>query len=285
MARKQRFDADYFPFIAKDGRTLFLLESKYKCLGTGFFTNVLRLLTLTPNHHIRIVDESDRMEFFARVKIDDQSGAEMLEIMLKTGKLHRKLWEDYGVIYCPDLITSLGPLYEKRSNKIISDAEIMEMYPKMGQSAPETPYKVPGNTQSKVKERKEKETKEKERETPPTSGKTRSDAVHPKYGVPMNAKRYETLCDEYDKSTVDEYVKRAVNYVAAKGKVPYKDYAAAAANFMSRDNVPKKIKSTGAADEIELMKAEPVGTLTPEETQAMKLKAFSRSRDGPNIDF
>ncbi len=129
------------------------------------------------------------------------------------------------------------------------------------------------------------QSKSKREETPPPSAKTKSDTVHPKYNVPMNSKRYETLCGDYNKATVDEYVKRAVNYVAAKGKVPYKDYAAAAANFMSRDNVPKKIKSTGAAEEIELMKTEPVGTLTPEETQAMKLKAFSRSRDGPNIDF
>ena len=52
--RKEKHTVDYFPFYVKDGRTLFILESKYGCKGTGFFTNVLRFLCLTPDHHICI---------------------------------------------------------------------------------------------------------------------------------------------------------------------------------------------------------------------------------------
>ena len=50
MARPERHDAEYFPFYVKDGRTLFILENKFGCAGTGFFTNIMRLLTATPDH-------------------------------------------------------------------------------------------------------------------------------------------------------------------------------------------------------------------------------------------
>ncbi len=57
MARPERHDVDYFPFYVKDGRTLFILESKYGCMGTGFFTNVMRFLCQTPDHHFCIQDK------------------------------------------------------------------------------------------------------------------------------------------------------------------------------------------------------------------------------------
>ena len=69
MARPPLKIVHYFPFIVKDGRTLFLLENKYGCKGTGFFTNMLRVLCETPDHHLSIKDEVDRMVFFGRTKL------------------------------------------------------------------------------------------------------------------------------------------------------------------------------------------------------------------------
>ena len=77
MARPERHDVDYFPFIVKDGRTLFILESKYDCKGTGFFTNLLRFLSQQPDHHYSIKDESDKMFFFSKMKCDEESGMDI----------------------------------------------------------------------------------------------------------------------------------------------------------------------------------------------------------------
>lgn len=128
MARPERHDVDYFPFIVKDGKTLFILESQYGCAGTGFFTNVMRFLCRTPDHHFRVKDDSDRLFFFSKCHTDEVSGAAMLEIMLQTGKLDRDLWEKARVVACADLLDSLKDAYRKRSNEIITMEKIRQMY-------------------------------------------------------------------------------------------------------------------------------------------------------------
>ena len=128
MARPERKDADYFPFYAKDGRTLFLLESKYQCKGTGFFTNVLRFLTLQKDHHFCIGNETDRLYFFAKCHCDPESGTDMLNTMAKTGKILEEIWVSSAVIVSPDLLISLEEAYRKRLNKIITIEEIYKKY-------------------------------------------------------------------------------------------------------------------------------------------------------------
>ena len=124
MARPERHDCDYFPFYARDGKTLFILEDKYGCKGTGFFTNVMRFLTLREDHWFSIQDDSDRMYFFSKCKCDEESGVDMLNIMAKTRKIHTSLWVSSAVITSPDLLESLKDAYRKRVNKIITIDEI-----------------------------------------------------------------------------------------------------------------------------------------------------------------
>lgn len=127
MARPERRDCDYFPFYAKDGRTLFLLESKYKCQGTGFFTNVMRFLTLETDHHVSILDETDAMYFFSKCHCDSESGINMLNIMAKTGKINKELWA-VSVIASQSLLDSLADAYRNRKNNIVTMPEIKKKY-------------------------------------------------------------------------------------------------------------------------------------------------------------
>jgi len=128
MARPERHDVDYFPFFIKDGKTLFILESKFQCKGTGFFTNVMRFLCATPYHYFQIKDESDRLYFYAKVKCDDISGAEMVKIMSETGKIDKKLWVSASVIVSADLLESIKPAYDKRLNQIMTLDEIRKKF-------------------------------------------------------------------------------------------------------------------------------------------------------------
>ena len=166
MARPERKDADYFPFYAKDGRTLHILEGKYECKGTGFFTNVMRFLTLEDNHHFCIADESDLLYFFSKCKCDKESGMDMLNIMSKTGKIHSALWVSYKVIASQDLFNSLKDAYRNRNNDIITIDEIWVSYNGKPQ---ESDVSCAGNSQEgKVSDtenpqRKGKETKGKKK--------------------------------------------------------------------------------------------------------------------------
>ena len=165
MARPERRDADYFPFYAKDGKTLFILEEKYGCKGTGFFTNVMRFLTLQEDHHFCIKEDADRLYFFAKTKCDEESGLDMLDIMSKTCKLNTSLWVSYKVIACEALLQSLEDAYRNRKNDIITIDEIKQKYvsydgktQECGVSYVENPQgryvSYIENPQSKVKESK-----------------------------------------------------------------------------------------------------------------------------------
>lgn len=175
MARKTQHDADYFPFYAKDGRTLFILQTKFGLEGIGFFTQLLRTLCTTPYHYIDLSDPVDHMYTMSKIGATDEKKADaMLDVMAQTDKIDRELWTKKKVIFSQAFVDSLETLYLKRSDKPIS---ITELYVKYGISAPETPISAPempssgdnrtGNTtetgqsapeipQSKVKDSKEK---------------------------------------------------------------------------------------------------------------------------------
>jgi len=178
MARPERRDADYFPFYAKRGKTLNILQSKFGLEGIGFFTNLLRFLTFTPDHHYCIKDETDKMNFFAEIGIQEESrGIEIIELMVKTEKLNRELWENYKVIVSEDHLLSLTDAYKQRRNKIITIAEIKQKFVSM-YGNPEknnensvsmygNPEKDGHNPQRKGKETKVKKSKEDSEASPP----------------------------------------------------------------------------------------------------------------------
>jgi len=174
MARPERNDADYFPFFAKRGKTLNILQAKYGLEGIGFFTNLLRFLTLTPYHHYQIKIPLDQMNLFAEIGIIDETrGVEILDLLATTGKIDYDLWHNYRVIVSESFLASLEDAYAKRNNKIITMDEIRVKYTGNPQATvlpvPET-HKQEGygvlkgvdNPQRKGKETKGKDIKEKE---------------------------------------------------------------------------------------------------------------------------
>ena len=60
-------------------------------------------------------------------------------------------------------------------------------------------------------------------------------------GVPINDTTYQSLLSDYGKSTTDGYIQRVADYCAAHGK-KYKDYSAAARNWMRRDEQEGKLQ-------------------------------------------
>jgi hypothetical protein len=191
MGRPERHYVDYFPFFAKRGKTLNILQSKFGCEGIGVFTNILRFLSFTPDHHYCIKDETDRMNFFAEIGIQEDRGIEIIELMVKTEKLDRELWENHRVIVSEAFLLSLEEAYKQRKNKIITMNEIREKFisihgnpekePNSGVSIHgnpavcEFPCQISShNTQSKVKKSKVKKSKEDAEASPPVVSETSS---------------------------------------------------------------------------------------------------------------
>jgi hypothetical protein len=178
MARPERHDVDYFPFFVKQGKTLTILHNKYGLEGIGFFTNVMRFLAITPDHHYCIKNDSDIIHFMAVVGITDENKAiDMIELMVKTGKLDKDLWENHKVIVCPVFIESVKDAYKRRANDIITLEEIREKYKSQRQgvtvSKTDTETTQNGdsddsNPQTKPKETKAKKSKKEKSTEEPT---------------------------------------------------------------------------------------------------------------------
>jgi hypothetical protein len=64
--------------------------------------------------------------------------------------------------------------------------------------------------------------------------------LHPLFNVPINQTTYKKLCVDYGQDTADDYIERVKNYVETKGLKKYKDYSAAAHNWIKKDKVEKK---------------------------------------------
>jgi hypothetical protein len=157
MARPERRDVDYFPFFAKRGRTLNILQSKFGLEGIGFFTNLMRFLALTPDHHYCIKDEADRMNFFTETGLQDEAkGIEMIEIMATTGKIEKELWENHRVIVSEAFLESIKDAYRLRANEIVTIEKIKEKY-----------VSNVDNPQTKLKKTKVKKTKVNSEAAPP----------------------------------------------------------------------------------------------------------------------
>jgi len=161
MARPEKHTVEYFPFYVKDGKTLFILESKYRAAGTGFFTNVFRFLSETPDHYCCLKDAGDRSYFFAKTKVNEEEGIDMLNMMADTGKIDKDLWITHSVIASQDFLNSIKDAYEKRKNKPTTLAEIKAKFISGNGNGINTPVNPPktivspfDNTQTKLKETK-----------------------------------------------------------------------------------------------------------------------------------
>lgn len=128
MARPMRRDADYFPFICKDGKTFSILRNRFPLEGIGFFTELCIILTTTPDHHIQLKTDVDFEYLCSKMKCEKDKATAIIEVLLMTGKIHKELWEKANVIVIPDLLDSLRDAYLKRETDIITINQIVSSY-------------------------------------------------------------------------------------------------------------------------------------------------------------
>ena len=67
------------------------------------------------------------------------------------------------------------------------------------------------------------------------NSKSRADAQHPKFDVPMKQSRYDTLVAKHGQERVDDAIESRIDWEAANGKKSAADYAHAAANWLRNE--------------------------------------------------
>jgi hypothetical protein len=108
------------------------------------------------------------MNFFTEIGLQDEAkGIEMIELMVKTGKIEKELWENHRVIVSEAFLDSLKDAYRLRVNEIITIEKIKEKYVSNVGNPQEDGVSNAYNPQTKVKKSKVKKSKVNSEAAPP----------------------------------------------------------------------------------------------------------------------
>jgi len=152
MARTITNTVDYFPHVAKPGKTLFILEGKYGNDGYAFWFKLLEILSTSENHFYDASNEDNWQYLVIRAKLAEISVTEMLALLAKMGNIDPELWQKHKIIWCQGLVDNFIDVYKKRKRELPTPPKRNNCHRKTTRpriSGPEMP-------QSKVKESKGK---------------------------------------------------------------------------------------------------------------------------------
>ena len=228
-------DAYYFPHFsnARNDRKLRRIRKELGAEGYGIYFMLLEVLREQSNFAYPL----DDIDLLA----DDLGTSEQ---KVRTIVANYGLFEvnEREHFFSANLLKYLEPYFQRKNhariaakkrwdNELTDDAGVM----------PEHSPSNAGTMQSKVKKSKVNKSKGKQMET------------HEKTGRPISSTRYTTLVTEYGQETVDEYIQKIADWCDAKGK-EYKDFAAAAANWIKKDIADgKSLRKSQGRDNINLI--------------------------------
>lgn len=162
MARPERNNVDYFPFICEDGNKMFYIEETYGNDGFATFVKLLRELAKTNYHYLDLSKPSTMMFLSAKCKVSKDVLECIIKDLVELGKFDKLLWNENKIIWCQDFIDSIQDAYVKRNNKCITYEGLLLLLISLGIRKPsKLPSKGVDNTQSKVEDTKVNKNKEK----------------------------------------------------------------------------------------------------------------------------
>ncbi len=119
MARPQRNNVDYFPFLCDEGNKMFYLEETYGNDGFAVFVKLLRELAKTDYHYLDLSKNTTRMFLSAKCKVSKDILEAIINDLVELEKFDVQLWKENSIVWCQDFIDSIQDAYSKRSNKCI----------------------------------------------------------------------------------------------------------------------------------------------------------------------
>jgi len=120
MARPERNNVDYFPFICEDGNKMFYIEETYGNDGFAVFVKILRELAKTNYHYLDLSKATTVMFLSSKCKVSKEVLILIIKDLVELGKFDNVLWNENSIIWCQDFIDSIQDAYFKRKNKCIS---------------------------------------------------------------------------------------------------------------------------------------------------------------------
>jgi hypothetical protein len=159
MARPQRNNVDYFPFICKEGTTTKYIENTYGNDGFATWIKILRALAITEYHYLDLSSLKNFKTLCSTCKISEDMMNNILNDLAEFKEIDPELWKE-RVVWSDQFIDSIEDAYKKRSNKIVKKEELLTLLPGLRGSLPSKSI-LQGSVkpQSKVEKSREEESK------------------------------------------------------------------------------------------------------------------------------
>lgn len=156
MARPERNNVDYFPFMCEDGKKMYYIEETYGNDGFATFVKLLRELAKTDYHYLDLSKHTTIMFLSAKCKVSQETLLAIINDLVEMGKFDATLWKENRVIWCQDFIDSIQDAYTKRNNNCITLPGLFHLLTSLGVRKPsKLQTKDPVNPQSIVEYSKE----------------------------------------------------------------------------------------------------------------------------------
>jgi len=160
MARPERNNVDYFPFLCEEGKKMYYLEETYGNDGFAVFVKLLRELAKTNFHFLDLSKNTTVMFLSAKCKVSQEILLSIIKDLVELEKFDTILWNENKIIWCQDFIDSIQDAYIKRKNNCITYDGLFHLLISLGIRKPnKRKSKDDGNTQSIVEDTKVEKTK------------------------------------------------------------------------------------------------------------------------------
>ena len=156
MGRPKANNVDYFPCYCKDGKVLFVLESRWGNAGYAFFYKLWKRIGDADFHYIDL-RPLDNWEYFrAKMGVSDTETTDILNKLAEMGVIDPELWSQ-KIIWSDSFVESVKGVWEKRKQAVPEKPLfLLQKSTLLEQKQQIDGVSVPEGTQSKVKKSKVK---------------------------------------------------------------------------------------------------------------------------------
>lgn len=156
MARPERYNVDYFPFLCKEGKAMYYVEQKYGNDGYASWVKILRQLAVTNNHYLNLSNRVELMFLSSKCRVTEEVLCELISDLCVLGEFDEILWVENQIVYSSKFIDSVKDAYLNRKSNLYDYLGFLQMLSSLGFK------KLPLNTEKKHNNPQRREEKIKE---------------------------------------------------------------------------------------------------------------------------
>lgn len=127
MARPERNNVDYFPFLCKEGKAMYSIERKYGNDGYATWIKILRELAVADFHYIDLADDEQLIFLSAKCKVDETVLINIIDDLCRLKQFDKEFWQNNKILFSQKFIESIQDAYKKRVNQCITRDDLLKI--------------------------------------------------------------------------------------------------------------------------------------------------------------